>query len=60
MKTETLPIAIFMRLSSADIEGTAVLVLILISIGLGVLYSVRLFVDKGLDVESRIEKEGRG
>jgi molybdate transport system permease protein len=48
MKTETLPIAIFMRLSSADIEGTAVLVLILISIGLGILYSVRLFVDKGL------------
>jgi len=52
MKTETLPIAIFMRLSSADIEGTAVLVLILISIGLGILYSVRLFVDKGWDVQS--------
>jgi len=46
MKTETLPIAIFMRLSSADIEGTAVLVLILIGIGLGILYSVRLFTDK--------------
>jgi len=43
MKTETLPIAIFMRLSSADIEGTAVLVMILIGIGLVILYSVRLF-----------------
>ncbi|HAR94556.1 MAG TPA: ABC transporter permease [Deltaproteobacteria bacterium] len=42
MKTETLPIAIFMRLASADIEGTAVLVLILIGIGLGILYGVRL------------------
>jgi molybdate transport system permease protein len=41
MKTETLPTAIFMRLANADIEGTAVLVLILISIGLGVLYGVR-------------------
>ncbi len=46
MKTETLPIAIFMRLSSADIEGTAVLVLILIGIGLGILYSVRILTDK--------------
>lgn len=46
MKTETLPIAIFMRLSSADIEGTAVLVLILLGIGLGLLYGVRLFMDR--------------
>ena len=43
MKTETIPVAIFMRLASADIEGTVVLVLILIGIGLGVLYGVRLF-----------------
>lgn len=42
MKTETLPIAIFMRLASADIEGTAVLVLILMGIGLGLLYGVRM------------------
>lgn len=42
MKTETLPVAIFMRLASADIEGTAVLVLILLGIGLGLLYGVRL------------------
>lgn len=43
MKTETLPIAIFMRLSSADIEGTVILILLLLSIGLGVLYGIRLF-----------------
>jgi molybdate transport system permease protein len=42
MKTETLPIAIFMKLSSAEIEGTVVLILILLSIGLGILYLVRL------------------
>ena len=40
---ETLPIAIYMRLASADIEGTAALVLILIGIGLGILYGVRFF-----------------
>jgi molybdate transport system permease protein len=42
MKTETLPIAIFMRLSSADIEGTVVLILLLILIGLAALYAVRV------------------
>jgi len=42
MKTETLPIAIFMRLSSAEIEGTVVLILILVSIGLSILYAVRV------------------
>jgi molybdate transport system permease protein len=46
MKTETLPVAIFMRLASADIEGTAVLVLILIGIGLGLLYGVRMFAQR--------------
>ncbi|MCA1959814.1 MAG: ABC transporter permease subunit [Desulfomonile sp.] len=46
MKTETLPIAIFMRLSSAEIEGTVVLILILVSIGLSILYAVR-FLSKG-------------
>lgn len=43
MKTETIPVAIFMRLSSADIEGTVVLILILIGIGIGVLYGIRIF-----------------
>lgn len=42
MKTETLPIAIFMKLSSAEIEGTVVLILILLCIGLSILYLVRL------------------
>jgi len=46
MKTETLPIAIFMRLSSAEIEGTVVLILILVSIGLSILYIVR-FLSRG-------------
>ncbi|MCX8083470.1 MAG: ABC transporter permease [Calditerrivibrio sp.] len=41
MKTETLPIAIFMKLSTADIERTVVLILILLSIGLFTLYAVR-------------------
>lgn len=41
MRTETLPIAIFMHLASADIEGTVVLILILLGIGLGTLYGVR-------------------
>lgn len=41
MKTETLPIAIFMRLSSADIRGAAGLILILLLTGLGALIVVR-------------------
>lgn len=43
MKTETIPVAIFMRLASADIEGTVVLVVLLVGIGLSVLYGVRFF-----------------
>jgi molybdate transport system permease protein len=46
MKTETLPVAIFMRLASADISGTVVLILILISVGFFVLYAAR-FLTKG-------------
>ena len=46
MNTETLPIAIFMRLSTADIEGTVSLILILLSVGLITLYSVRLLTHK--------------
>jgi len=45
LKTETLPIAIFMRLANADIEGTVVLVLILVGMAMGLLYSVRLLVN---------------
>lgn len=41
MRTETLPIAIFMRLSSADIEGTVALILVLVAIGLTALAAAR-------------------
>ncbi len=41
MRTETLPIAIYMRLSTADIEGTVVLILVLVGIGLTALYVAR-------------------
>jgi len=41
MKTETLPIAIYMKLSVADIQSSVVLVIVLIFIGLGALYGVK-------------------
>ena len=41
-RTETLPIAIFMRLSTADIEGTVVLILVLVTVGLTALAIARL------------------
>ncbi|MCX5916172.1 MAG: ABC transporter permease subunit [Deltaproteobacteria bacterium] len=41
-KTETMPIAIFMSLASADIPKTIILILILAGIGLTALYAVRL------------------
>lgn len=41
MRTETLPIAIYMRLSVADIDGAVVLITILMAIGLLVLFTVR-------------------
>lgn len=41
MRTETLPIAIYMRLSGADIEGTVALIVLLLAIGLGSLFLVR-------------------
>lgn len=34
MRTETLPIAVFLRLASADIEGTVAMILVLVVIGL--------------------------
>ncbi|MFN3598429.1 MAG: ABC transporter permease [Aquificaceae bacterium] len=49
MKTETLPIAIFMRLSMADIEGTVTLIIVLITIGITTLYSVRLLTRRALN-----------
>jgi len=41
-KTETMPVAIFMALASADIPKTTILILILTGIGLAALYAVRL------------------
>ena len=41
MRTETLPVAIYLRLASADIEGTVALILVLVSFGLGALYAAR-------------------
>ncbi len=41
MRTETLPVAIYMRLSVADIDGAVVLITILLGIGLLVLFIVR-------------------
>ncbi|WP_297055128.1 ABC transporter permease [Thermosulfurimonas sp.] len=48
LRTETLPIAIFMHLSTADIPGTAVLTLILVAIGLCVLYGVHRLGERGV------------
>jgi len=42
MNTETLPVAIYMRLSTADIEGTVALIIILLILGLSILYIVRI------------------
>lgn len=49
MRTETLPIAIFMRLSSADIEGTVGLIVVLVAIGLTALYFARRLLTKSLN-----------
>ncbi|GAB4238841.1 MAG: ABC transporter permease subunit [Acidobacteriota bacterium] len=41
-RTETLPIAIYLRLATADVGGTVVMILLLLVIGLGSLFLVRL------------------
>ena len=41
MRTETLPIAIYMRLSTADIEGTVALIILLLATGMGSLFLAR-------------------
>ncbi len=41
-RTETLPIAIFMQLSTANIEGTVSLILILTTLGFATLFAVRI------------------
>jgi molybdate transport system permease protein len=46
MKTETLPVAIFLRLASADIEGTVAMILLLVVIGTAALYATRRLLGK--------------
>lgn len=48
MRTETLPVAIFIRLASADIEGTVALILVLVTIGLAALYATRRLLGKAV------------
>lgn len=42
MRTETLPVSIFLRLSSADVGGAAALILVLLALGLAVTAASRL------------------
>ena len=49
MRTETLPVAIYMQLSNARIEETVSLILVLLSIGLGTLALVRWITDRAHD-----------
>lgn len=46
MRTETLPVAIYLRLASADLEGTVALILVLVSIGLAALFLARRLLGK--------------
>lgn len=46
MHTETLPIAIFLRLATADIEGTVAMILLLVLVGLTALYATRRMLGK--------------
>lgn len=48
LRTETLPVAIYLRLASADIEGTVALILVLVSIGLVALYATRRLLGKAV------------
>jgi len=47
MKTETLPIAIYLNLATADIEKTVAIVFILTIISVVVLFAIRKFAGKG-------------
>jgi len=47
MRTETMPVAIYMRLAISDIEGAVVSICILLFIGLIVLYAARLIAKRG-------------
>jgi len=47
-RTETLPVAIYMRLASADLEGAAILILLLTVLGMAVLVVIRRLVGRSL------------
>jgi molybdate transport system permease protein len=47
MRTETLPIAVYMRLAISDIEGAVVSIIILLFIGFSVLFAARLIAKRG-------------
>jgi len=46
MRTETVPVAIFLRLGNADIKGAVVMILILVAVGLAVLALARVIARK--------------
>lgn len=48
MRTETLPVAIFLRLASADIEGTVALIFVLVTIGFVAVFAARRLVGKAI------------
>lgn len=50
MKTETLPIAIFMRLASADLKGSVVLITIILTIGILAILSIKIFTKKQINM----------
>ncbi len=43
LKTETIPVSVYMNLSSADISGSIVMIMILISTGISLLFLTRIF-----------------
>lgn len=49
MKTETLPISIFIRLGSADIEGMTIMILILLSVGISVIVILKFILQVRYD-----------
>jgi ABC-type sulfate transport system permease component len=49
MKSETMPISIFMRLGSADIEGMAIMIIILLTAGLSVLFILKFMLNTKYD-----------
>ena len=53
MRTETLPVAIYMRLSAADLDGAVVLITILLALGLLVLFIIRQLVGGKMNASNK-------